>query len=81
MSKRPTGARRFVIDVGSLYNAEALEKSVEEMQIEASRRGWPHQYEFARLILTLGDGAGTPALRSMATCSAASPDRTHLVHV
>src|SRR3979409_2395967 len=24
---------------GSLYNAEALEKSVEEMQIEASRRG------------------------------------------
>ena len=25
--------------VGSLYNAEALEKSVEEMQIEASRRG------------------------------------------
>src|ERR1700736_614992 len=26
--------------VGSLYNAEALEKSVEEMQIEASRRGF-----------------------------------------
>ncbi len=26
--------------VGSLYNAEALEKSVEEMQIEASRRGY-----------------------------------------
>jgi len=26
--------------VGNLYNAEALEKSVEEMQIEASRRGY-----------------------------------------
>jgi outer membrane protein insertion porin family len=26
--------------VGSLYNAEALEKSVEQMQIEASRRGY-----------------------------------------
>jgi len=26
--------------VGSLYNAEALEKSVEDMQIEASRRGY-----------------------------------------
>src|SRR3954469_21376552 len=28
------------VRVGSLYNAEALEKSVEEMQIEASRRGY-----------------------------------------
>ncbi len=28
------------IGVGSLYNVEALEKSVEEMQIEASRRGY-----------------------------------------
>jgi len=28
------------ISVGNLYNAEALEKSVEEMQIEASRRGY-----------------------------------------
>src|ERR1700726_1892596 len=28
------------VDVGSLYNAEAMEKSVEEMQIEASRRGY-----------------------------------------
>src|SRR3954462_2381161 len=28
------------VAVGSLYNAEALEKSVEEMQIEASRRGY-----------------------------------------
>jgi outer membrane protein insertion porin family len=28
------------VHVGSLYNAEALEKSVEEMQIEASRRGY-----------------------------------------
>ncbi len=28
------------VTVGSLYNAEALEKSVEEMQIEASRRGY-----------------------------------------
>ncbi len=28
------------VSVGSLYNAEALEKSVEEMQIEASRRGF-----------------------------------------
>jgi len=28
------------VSIGSLYNAEALEKSVEEMQIEASRRGY-----------------------------------------
>jgi outer membrane protein insertion porin family len=28
------------VNVGSLYNVEALEKSVEEMQIEASRRGF-----------------------------------------
>ena len=28
------------VGVGSLYNAEALEKSVEEMQIESSRRGY-----------------------------------------
>ncbi len=28
------------VAIGSLYNAEALEKSVEEMQIEASRRGY-----------------------------------------
>jgi outer membrane protein insertion porin family len=28
------------VNVGSLYNAEALEKSVEEMQIETSRRGY-----------------------------------------
>jgi outer membrane protein insertion porin family len=28
------------VGVGSTYNAEALEKSVEEMQIEASRRGY-----------------------------------------
>jgi outer membrane protein insertion porin family len=28
------------VSVGSTYNAEALEKSVEEMQIEASRRGY-----------------------------------------
>src|SRR6201995_2683195 len=28
------------VSVGSLYDAEALEKSVEEMQIEASRRGY-----------------------------------------
>lgn len=28
------------VNVGSIYNAEALEKSVEEMQIEASRRGY-----------------------------------------
>lgn len=36
-----TTLRRFSrVNVGSLYNAEALEKSVEEMQIEASRRGY-----------------------------------------
>ena len=36
-----TSLRSFSrIDVGSLYNAEKLEKSVEEMQIEASRRGY-----------------------------------------
>jgi outer membrane protein insertion porin family len=28
------------VNVGSLYNVEAVEKSVEEMQIEASRRGY-----------------------------------------
>jgi outer membrane protein insertion porin family len=28
------------VSVGSVYNAEALERSVEEMQIEASRRGY-----------------------------------------
>ncbi|HEU4805114.1 MAG TPA: outer membrane protein assembly factor BamA, partial [Nitrobacter sp.] len=28
------------VHVGSLYNAEALEKSVEEMQVETSRRGY-----------------------------------------
>jgi outer membrane protein insertion porin family len=28
------------VHVGALYNAEALEKSVEEMQVEASRRGY-----------------------------------------
>src|ERR1700759_127406 len=28
------------VNIGSLYDAEALEKSVEEMQIEASRRGY-----------------------------------------
>ncbi|MGA2056894.1 MAG: outer membrane protein assembly factor BamA [Bradyrhizobium sp.] len=33
-------ARFSRVSVGSLYNAEALEKSVEEMQIEASRRGY-----------------------------------------
>src|ERR1700733_10583734 len=33
-------ARFSRVHVGSLYNAEALEKSVEEMQIEASRRGY-----------------------------------------
>ena len=34
------------VNVGSLYNAEALEKSVEEMQIEASRRG--HAFAIVR---------------------------------
>jgi outer membrane protein insertion porin family len=35
------GLRGFSrVSVGALYNAEALEKSVEEMQIEASRRGY-----------------------------------------
>ncbi len=33
-------ARFSRVNVGSLYNAEALEKSVEEMQIEAARRGF-----------------------------------------
>jgi outer membrane protein insertion porin family len=36
-----TSMRSFSrVSVGSVYNAEALEKSVEEMQIEASRRGY-----------------------------------------
>jgi outer membrane protein insertion porin family len=38
------------VHVGSLYNVEAIEKSVEEMQIEASRRG----YAFA-LVRPRGD--------------------------
>jgi outer membrane protein insertion porin family len=38
------------VSVGSMYNAEALEKSVEEMQIECSRRG----YAFA-LVRPRGD--------------------------
>jgi outer membrane protein insertion porin family len=33
-------ARFSHVNVGSIYNAESLEKSVEEMQIEASRRGF-----------------------------------------
>lgn len=37
----PNTLRSFSrVGVGSLYNAEALEKSVEEMQIEMSRRGY-----------------------------------------
>lgn len=37
----PNSLRTFSrVYVGSLYNAEALEKSVEEMQIEMSRRGY-----------------------------------------
>jgi len=38
------------VSVGSVYNAEAIEKSVEEMQIEASRRG----YSFA-IVRPSGD--------------------------
>jgi outer membrane protein insertion porin family len=33
-------ARFSRVNVGSVYNAEAVEKTVEEMQIEASRRGY-----------------------------------------
>ncbi|QAU46837.1 outer membrane protein assembly factor BamA [Bradyrhizobium guangzhouense] len=37
----PSTLRSFSrVNVGSLYNVEAVEKSVEEMQIEASRRGY-----------------------------------------
>ena len=37
----PNSLRSFSrVGVGALYNAEALEKSVEEMQIEMSRRGY-----------------------------------------
>ncbi|MGY4417398.1 outer membrane protein insertion porin family [Bradyrhizobium sp. LB7.1] len=37
----PTSMRNYSrINVGSLYNVESVEKSVEEMQIEASRRGY-----------------------------------------
>ncbi|MCG2628477.1 outer membrane protein assembly factor BamA [Bradyrhizobium sp. WYCCWR 13023] len=37
----PTTLRSFSrVNVGSLYNVESVEKSVEEMQIEASRRGY-----------------------------------------
>ena len=37
----PTSMRSYSrVSVGSLYNVESVEKSVEEMQIEASRRGY-----------------------------------------
>ncbi|MBR0775804.1 outer membrane protein assembly factor BamA [Bradyrhizobium diazoefficiens] len=37
----PTTMRAYSrVNVGSLYNVESVEKSVEEMQIEASRRGY-----------------------------------------
>ncbi|MET4041565.1 outer membrane protein assembly factor BamA [Bradyrhizobium sp. RT6a] len=37
----PTSMRNYSrVNVGSLYNVESVEKSVEEMQIEASRRGY-----------------------------------------
>jgi len=37
----PTSLRAYSrVNVGSLYNVESVEKSVEEMQIEASRRGY-----------------------------------------
>ena len=37
----PTSMRNYSrVNVGSLYNVELVEKSVEEMQIEASRRGY-----------------------------------------
>lgn len=37
----PTPMRNYSrVNVGSLYNVESVEKSVEEMQIEASRRGY-----------------------------------------
>ncbi|QOZ09390.1 outer membrane protein assembly factor BamA [Bradyrhizobium sp. CCBAU 51765] len=37
----PTSMRAYSrVNVGSLYNVESIEKSVEEMQIEASRRGY-----------------------------------------
>lgn len=37
----PSSLRAYSrVNVGSLYNVEAVEKSVEEMQIEASRRGY-----------------------------------------
>ena len=37
----PTSMRNFSrVNVGSLYNVESVEKSVEDMQIEASRRGF-----------------------------------------
>jgi outer membrane protein insertion porin family len=36
------------VSVGSLYNVEQVEKSIEEMQIEASRRG--HAFAVVRLI-------------------------------
>jgi len=37
----PSSLRSYLrVNVGSLYNVEAVEKSVEDMQIEASRRGF-----------------------------------------
>ncbi len=37
----PTSMRSYSrVNVGSLYNVESVEKSVEEMQVEASRRGY-----------------------------------------
>jgi len=58
------------VSVGSLYNAEALEKSVEEMQIEASRRG----YAFA-VVRPRGDriSNSTPSRSSSPSTKARAP--------
>src|SRR5258708_3541918 len=58
------------VGIGSPYNAEALEKSVEEMQIEASRRGYAFaivrprgdrnfEQHTVSIVFTVDEGPGT----------------------
>jgi len=67
------------VGVGSIYNAEALEKSVEEMQIEASRRGYAFAVVRPRgdrnfeahtvsIVFTIDEGRGPTS--SASTCAA-----------
>ncbi len=71
-----TALRSFSrVNVGSLYNAEALEKSVEEMQIEASRRG----YAFA-IVRPRGDRNFESAYRHHHLCHRRGSADLHRAH-